>query len=202
MKQIGNDIELYAKSVHIYDRYPERYKPIVYFLGLSGEVGELIEAVDQANDIENKNDLWRKQVIAELGDVFWYWCALANNLSIDYKSIWNLVYSETYSRQSFHDMYKNDIHSTEILKIVICVGRIIEHLKKSYRDDDGKITPQRLEKIEQKFAEMLEHIFGFCALIDVKPYDVLQNNYAKLYARNEAGTIQGEGDGITKDERT
>jgi NTP pyrophosphatase (non-canonical NTP hydrolase) len=61
MKQIGNDIELYAKSVHIYDRYPERYKPIVYFLGLSGEVGELIEAVDQANDIENKNDLWRNK---------------------------------------------------------------------------------------------------------------------------------------------
>ena len=201
MKQIGEDIETYVDLVNVYDKYAEDVKPTVYFLGLSGEVGELTEAIDDVNELEDKELEWQNKVIAELGDIFWYWCGLTNNLKVNYKQIWNIVYSETYSRQSFHKRHEPKMYTTELLKVIGCSGRLIEHLKKSIRDDDGIITPKRLEKIEQKLAETLEHLFGFCVTMDVNPYKVLQKNYDKLYARNEAGTLQGEGDGITKDER-
>lgn len=200
MIQIGEDINVYVEAVSAYDRYIENVKPSVYFLGLGGEVGELCEALDDVNAIDNNEKEWRKHVLAELGDVMWYWFGLSRNLKLDWNRIWELVDSETYSRQSFHERNKNN--NTAILKIVACTGRLLEHRKKSHRDDGGKITNERLDKIEQKLAEMLEHIFAFCVSVGITPTEVLQNNYDKLFARNEAGTLQGEGDGITKEERT
>jgi len=202
MEKVGDDIQVYADLVGVYDKYASNVKPNIYFLGLSGEVGELTEAIDSVNDLENRKQEWQNQVVAELGDIFWYWCGLTKALKIDYRLIWDLVYSETYSRQSFQNRHAPEMHTTELLKVIGCAGRLIEHLKKSIRDDDGKITPQRLEKIEQKLADTLEHLFGFCATMDVDPYEVLQKNYDKLFARNEAGTLQGEGDGVTKEERS
>lgn len=201
MKTIGENVGAYVESVGRYDRYAENAKPTVYFLGLSGEIGELVEAVDNVNGIDKNEKEWQEKVIAELGDVFWYWCGLAKELRLDYEMVWNLVYSETYSRQRFHERHA-DGSQTELLKIVASSGRLLEHLKKSIRDDGGKITSARLEKIEQKLAETLEHIFAFCVTMKVDPWTILQKNYDKLFARNEAGTLQGEGDGITQEERT
>jgi NTP pyrophosphatase (non-canonical NTP hydrolase) len=201
MKTIGEDIETYVESVGIYDRYVEDAKPTVYFLGLSGEIGELVEVVDSVNGIDKNESAWQERVLGELGDVFWYWCGLAKGLKLDYAMLWNQVYSETYSRQRFHERHA-DGSQTELLKIVSSSGRLLEHLKKSIRDDGGKITSERLVKIEQKLAETLEHVFAFCVTMKVDPWTILQKNYDKLFARNEAGTLQGEGDGITQEERS
>lgn len=178
---IGNDVEKYFQSVSVFDRYTENVKPTVYFLGLSGEVGELCGELTNSNYpfIEDT-----QKIENEIGDVFWYWFALANRLKIDYKHIWN------------NSSLKNDGNYTkEILDIVSNTGRLIEHLKKSIRDDNSKITENRLKNIEEYMIKTLDSLFTFCNSICLKPSSILQSNYDKLSARQIVGTLQGEGDG-------
>lgn len=195
MKQISEDIDTYVKLVGIYDKYVEDVKPTVYFLGLIGEISELAGAVNQVDVFSPEEDhVKSKQKIAdELGDVMWYWFALAKALNYNYKNMWNIV---------IINAKHSNPEGNEILDIVSSGGRVVEHLKKSIRDDGGKITAQRAERIQEKMVETLDHILMFCKSIGVTPWEVLQRNYDKLYARNEAGTLQGEGDGVTKEERS
>lgn len=187
--------EDYFAKVSGFDKYIEDVKPTVYFLGLSGEIGELVEAIADVNGIDDNEIQWQEKVLDEIGDVFWYWFALTNNLKLDYKKIWNNTLAE----------YK-ELHYTDdaiILNVVASSGRLLEHLKKSIRDDGGKITETRLIKIEEKLTETLSNIFGFCRNnMRRDPYVILQRNYNKLSARNKAGTLHGEGEGITKEERS
>ena len=190
--------EDYQRLASVTAIYPNKGNNLYYpALGL-GESGEVQNKVKKVMRDHNGivSEEYRKEISKELGDILWYWFGLTKNLKIDYTRIWNQIYNE----QVALDTHKTG--GTEILQLVASAGRITEHLKKSIRDDGGKITPERLEKIEQKLAETLELIFVFCQSLNVKPYEVLQKNYDKLFARNEAGTLQGEGDGVTKEERT
>jgi len=189
MNTIDNDIQKYFKSVRVFDRYNNNVKPSVYFLGLSGEVGELCGAL-----INSKYPLVEDQQILEkikdeIGDIIWYWVALANILGIDYKCIWDTSFP------AYND-------NNEILRLVSNVGRLSEHLKKSIRDDNGKITKHRLGNIEKYMAYTLDSLFVFCKTMGFKPSSILQLNYNKLFARHISGTLQGEGDGINGTGRT
>lgn len=187
---IGKDINKYFELVSAFDRYKDSVKPSVYFLGLSGEVGELCDVIYNAKDfpfITKQEDI--DKITGEFGDVFWYWFALAQNLGIDYNKIWNGLVEKEYDTK------------IPILKLVASVGRLTEHLKKSFRDDDGKITPKRLENINENMYKTLDNLFAVCSFISKTPYEILQKNYDKLAARHVAGTLQGEGDGISGNER-
>jgi len=122
----------------------------------------------------------------------WYWFGLAKELKYDYVDMWMRVKL---------DVEHTNPNGNELLKIVESAGRIVEHLKKSIRDDGGKITGKRSVRIQEKMIETLDHTLLLCKDLKMDPYEILQRNYDKLYARNEAGTLQGEGDGITKNER-
>lgn len=196
IKTIGQDVELYVRLVHQYDKYKSEVKPTVYFLGLAGEVSELAGGIKDFNgyaDSETRAIQKENKIIGEIGDVFWYWFALAKELKFNYYEMWNIALT---------NMKHTKPHNDEILYVVESSGRVIEHLKKSIRDDNGEITSERKEKIREKMLETLDYLLLFAKSVNIDPYHIMQRNYDKLYARNEEGTISGEGDGITKSERT
>lgn len=52
-----------------------------YALGLAGEVGEVVDHIKK--HLYHGHALDRAQVADELGDVLWYWAALATALDLD-----------------------------------------------------------------------------------------------------------------------
>ena len=183
----------YFNLVSKFDKYPNSEKPNIYFIGLAGETGELTKALADVKPFGGDSESIEKEtniLKSEIGDVLWYWFALAKSLDIDYNNIWLDV---SYEQRKTHI---NHIPLETILLLVSHVGRLMEHLKKSIRDDKGIITKERKNKIEQELADTLWHIMLFIKQFEFTPMEILELNYEKLYARNKAGTIHGEGEGI------
>lgn len=188
-----NSPDEYFKLVSQFDKYPESVKPNIYFIGLAGETGELAKALADIRPFGGDDDEVVKEtnlLKSELGDVMWYWFALTKSLDIDYNRIWLDVSLEQ------EGTHPDQIPLETILLLVSHVGRIMEHLKKSIRDDNGIITEERKAKIEQEMADTLWQLMMFIKQFEFTPVNILESNYEKLDARNKAGKIHGEGEGI------
>jgi NTP pyrophosphatase (non-canonical NTP hydrolase) len=73
-------------------------------------------------------------------------------------------------------------------------GEILEHVKKSKRDDGGILTPERREKIIKEMGDVLWYLAVCAHRLNIGLDEVAQINLDKLAARKENGTLHGDGD--------
>lgn len=66
----------------------------------------------------------------------------------------------------------------------------------------GSMTPDERLEICKELGDCLWQLSGLCKVMGWELEDVAQENLAKLAARKAAGTIDGNGDGISGNERT
>lgn len=72
-------------------------------------------------------------------------------------------------------------------------GEVAEHIKKSIRDDAGKITPERAEKLKKELGDVLWYIAVLAYEVGFDLESVAQANIEKLQARQANGNLQGSG---------
>ena len=58
-----------------------------------------------------------------------------------------------------------------------------------------------LQELKKEAGDILWQLSGLCKVMGWRLEDVAQMNLDKLQARKKAGTIDGSGDGVTKEER-
>lgn len=73
-------------------------------------------------------------------------------------------------------------------------GEIQNQVKKIMRDDNGVITEERRKNLIKELGDLMWYVAGLCSELNISMDAVAQQNLAKLQARKEAGTIQGDGD--------
>ena len=72
-------------------------------------------------------------------------------------------------------------------------GEVAEHIKKALRDDDGKMTPERKEKLKKELGDVLWYLSQLSTELGLDLAEVAQCNLDKLAGRKSKGTLQGSG---------
>ena len=73
-------------------------------------------------------------------------------------------------------------------------GEVAELVKKMYRDEDGKLSPERRQKLKKELGDVLWYLSQCARLGNLTLQDVAEVNIEKLYDRRERGKIRGDGD--------
>lgn len=73
-------------------------------------------------------------------------------------------------------------------------GEIADHAKKVLRDDEGRITPERREKIMDEMGDVLWYLAALATELQVGLTYVAERNLRKLADRASRGKLHGEGD--------
>lgn len=73
-------------------------------------------------------------------------------------------------------------------------GELMEKIKKHFRDDYGKMTPERLEEIKKELGDILWYQTRLADYFGITMTEVAQANLDKLYDRLERNKLHGEGD--------
>lgn len=70
-----------------------------------------------------------------------------------------------------------------------------------YKDQDAGMPSSKelKEELKKEAGDILWQLSGLCSVMEWSLEDVAQMNLDKLAARKEAGTIDGNGDGIIRD---
>lgn len=100
----------------------------------------------------------------------------------------------------------NDVHWREypalarealsytILGLAGEAGEVANTWKKAFRDDNGRLTTERREKMIGELGDVIWYVARIAWHLDIDLETVMRRNLAKLNARKEAGTIGGSGD--------
>jgi len=72
-------------------------------------------------------------------------------------------------------------------------GEVAEHIKKAIRDDDGKITPERKEKLKKELGDVLWYLSQLASEVGLSLDEIAQVNLDKLSKRQKEGKLQGSG---------
>ena len=167
-------------------------------LGLGGESGEVCEKIIEYDRYIVKNMLVHSKVeelIKELGDVLWYASNVATESCLELEDIVeekdsdSLQYTINFDYASMYDSL-----CLLGLKLSSKAGQVQEIVKKTYRDDSGKLTATKRDKIKFAIRSILCTIAQFCILIQVDMETVAERNLEKLHNRKENNTIHGSGD--------
>lgn len=73
-------------------------------------------------------------------------------------------------------------------------GEVAEKIKKLFRDDKGKLTPERKEEISKELGDVLWYVAQLSTELGIKFSDVVEGNIKKLASRKLRGTLHGDGD--------
>lgn len=73
-------------------------------------------------------------------------------------------------------------------------GELCDHVKKSIRDDDGKLTSKRRELILKEAGDVLWYLNKITRLLNSDLSEVAKMNIAKLNSRKKRGKLHGSGD--------
>ena len=73
-------------------------------------------------------------------------------------------------------------------------GEVSEKIKKLFRDDGGKLTPERKEEIIKELGDVLWYMAQLSTELGIKFSDVVTQNIKKLSSRKTRGTLHGDGD--------
>lgn len=73
-------------------------------------------------------------------------------------------------------------------------GEVCEKVKKMFRDDDGEVTPAKLEEIKKELGDVLWYIANLAADFGINLDEVAMLNLDKLFSRQKRGTLKGSGD--------
>ncbi len=73
-------------------------------------------------------------------------------------------------------------------------GEICNKVKKTLRDDGGRLTDDKKEQLIDELGDVLWYIANLATDLGITLDDVARRNMAKLTSRKERGTLQGSGD--------
>lgn len=159
--------------------YPKHIGAAYCLLGLIGEFGEFNFALQFTDDRDN--------IQKENGDCYWYLAALSHELNRPdlFESTAELGLNYIAAKNGRLDplnVYVAQVHALS--------AKLAEIIKKHYRDNTA-IIPEVVDVVVGSIM-MNIMIVGHIAGNDFS--SVLQQNYDKLIARRNTGTIHGSGD--------
>lgn len=158
-------------------------------LGLGGEIGEVLEVLEQA---QASGLLDRDSALKEMGDAFYYWCRIVHAFGFDSLRILGVsdltegVGVDAVSRRlSLGDPAKPH---EEALALSSRAGVVQELCKKLIRD--GKMDKEKLFWAMRATGHAW---FRLARSLGLTPSRILAANVAKLSGRLERGTLRGSG---------
>ena len=152
-------------------------------LGLSGEIGELQEKII----CQEHEDL----IIKEFGDVYWYISQVCMELDTPMSHLLRVKVNFKKLRKIQDASYMIE---RQLLSLSILSGRINEILKKSFRDNNGHITPAKKEEIIEILSKIIHSLSGVAGMCNIDPEEAMHKNIEKLFSRKERGVLGGSGD--------
>ena len=148
-------------------------------LGLCGEISELLSAIEVGDEIPK-----------EVGDVLWYVANVAADAG--------LTLSEVMGRKTFPSynriIYANSDHIIDA--IILAGGVVAENVKKTLRDNEGKLCDRRRTNIKKALKIIVRELNLLCWTVcdSVQLERCAKDNIAKLQSRQERGKLTGDGD--------
>ncbi|ALY08519.1 MazG-like nucleotide pyrophosphohydrolase [Arthrobacter phage Thunderclap] len=157
--------------------YPEDRGLEYTTLGLLSEVGEL-------------NGAWlggtATDILSELGDNYWYVAAIAHSLGEQLENV--LVFANIDESVDFRPL-------DELFQLLTYYsGEIAGVVKKSIRDNDGQLTPEKYDKVIDLLANVLHVLDTLTLHFDGTPAGVQAKNLDKLADRQRRNVLGGSGD--------
>lgn len=73
-------------------------------------------------------------------------------------------------------------------------GEVAEKLKKTIRDNNGKIDEARTYEIAQELGDVLWYVAETASQLGLSLGQIAEINVEKLYSRKDRGQLQGSGD--------
>jgi len=73
-------------------------------------------------------------------------------------------------------------------------GEVIEKLKKILRDDNGKISNEKLDSIKKELGDVLWYISALATELGLSLEEIAEDNIKKVQSRKERGFLHKEGD--------
>jgi NTP pyrophosphatase (non-canonical NTP hydrolase) len=73
-------------------------------------------------------------------------------------------------------------------------GEVLEKIKKIFRDEQGKITPEKKQELIKELGDVLWYLATLARELEIPFEDIAQNNVTKLFSRLERGVLHGDGD--------
>lgn len=73
-------------------------------------------------------------------------------------------------------------------------GEVSELVKKLYRDDEGRLTPERKALLAKELGDVLWYVAALADECGLKLDDIAEANINKLASRFERGVLHGDGD--------
>ena len=73
-------------------------------------------------------------------------------------------------------------------------GEVLENIKRIIRDDEGKVSPERRDKIKKELGDVLWYLSQLSSEFGLNLNDIAQDNLTKLFDRLKREKIKGEGD--------
>lgn len=168
-----------TRETAVYPREVNNFGLAYCWFGLLGELSELRNVPE---DVDPEGiEGYKKNIIKESGDVFWYVSEICNNVSdLNFERV--IVSALEISKFEFPGFEDNYYHR---------IVEFSENIKKYYRDNKT-LDINLMEKI---LSDMLASIISlFDAEANVSLEEVLQINYEKLHNRRKTGTLHGDGD--------
>lgn len=161
------NIKEYIPIVKKTEIYPEKVNVVYLYLGLTGELSELRDSLEDYNN--GKTDI--NSVVQEVGDVMWYIVSISERLNI----------STVYLVNNFKEIISN--------VGIVRTDHIAEDIKKYYRD--GK--PIDKIKVMHCLGYVLYSLEDFLSVLDYTIEEILQLNYDKLTKRFNESKLHGDG---------
>lgn len=168
-----------ARTTAIYPAAAGIYYPA---LGLAGEVGEIANKVKKIIRGDVTLEQRRDDLKAELGDVMWYVAATASDLGLDLRDL----AKEAAERPKL----KGDLYQV-VLELQSRAGTNTQLASEVRTEGIG--CHYRL-CLERNLVSFLVVVDALCSYLDTTLEEVCLDNIKKLFARKEAGTLQGDGD--------
>jgi len=157
--------------------YPLKRELEYTVLGLCSEVGEIGEAY-----LRKTTD--PAEVLAEIGDNFWYCAAIADALKVPLSLV-----------AQIHPPVSGVYGISELLlQIVSQTSGMAGVVKKSIRDNDGFLSSAGQVKIEEHLNTTLWLLDDLCRRFNTTRTAVMSKNLNKLADRKQRGVLQGSGD--------
>lgn len=196
-------IETWINEVMDTAIYPNKGKNIIYpALGL-GECGEIAKSIRllrgilaPVNTKATGKKLRTEELLSELGDLSWYIAAMYYELKP--------LLSKGKTFEDFIGFGVVETSDRAFLNAVESIGLIQNQVKKTIRDDGGKLTLERGVKIYNLLNDLMNAFICLCnglqeefkqhIHVNLSFFSVIEYNLKKLSKRQEQGTIKGDGD--------
>ena len=147
--------------------YPEKLQDEYLSLGIKSEIGELAGRLAKLYRGDKQIVDMLPSISSEIGDIYWFVSQYCHKHDIKF---------------TIHNVFKGDFPPSMEL-----VCRRVDCMLESSMEID--------ENPKETISDIQRSLSMICFSFDLDIEDVLHNNYTKLTARHNKGTIKGDGEG-------